>query len=266
MQQSKSPNKKIRSAWALRLDKSDSQIWRLIEAGKIPNRYPLPNEGPPVPKELRGKIPVPRNYKEYNVGQRKRASKKTVLGRVMGGFDKVLGTSGSERERIAHNVEAVLDDRCLTKNDAETFRVTYGVMAKALRRPKDLEEIILAEIERLRGGELSPLEKEKAVFITERIRKLSARDIGLVKKLLNVVERLYRQKEQGLDPNWTKAEVAYRMKVSKSCLEDLIQRADLIDIFQRFAQGRRKFVTLLPTAKDLYNKDEREDPNEEEQE
>jgi hypothetical protein len=120
---------------------------------------------------------------------------------------------------------------------------------------------------RLCGGELSPLEKKKAVSMTERIRKPSARDIKIVKKLLNVVvERLYRQKEQGLDPEWTKAEVAHRMRVSKSCLADLIQRADLLDMCQRFAEGRRKHITLLPTAKDLYNKDERENSNEDEQE
>jgi len=264
-----SPDPKIVREWALRLGKDRSHIRRLIKSGKLENRYPRPNEGPPVPPALKGKVPVARNYVEIRVGQRNKLSEKSLVGRL----DKVLGREGSERERIWQRVFAIFDDPELTSNQAEAASAGFEVMAAWAKKPSQLHEILAAALERCRrrinqqakesgkkphARASPPLKRSfparSRSFAADRITGLSESDLRRVQTFAKVMQKAMDNANR--DPKaekWTQGRIAQELGLSTSGYRKFLQRVGLGHA-SRAAQlnQTRTFRSAYTDYSDLY--------------
>lgn len=260
------PNPKFVREWARRLGKDPSQIRRLIKSGRLENRYPRPNEGPPVPADLKGKIPVRRDYVEVDVGQRNRASKKSLAGRL----EAVMGEAGSDREKLWRNVFAAFDARDVTQDEVEAFEEAFNVVHRAGSSPEKLNRLLNSGIERCRrriqkqnrASRLGKRRKKPAdtkkryerlprLFLTRRIHEMSERDVRYTKRLFQLINRLFAEQNAGREPDWTQDEIAYRMPMSKSGLRKFLKRTGLDNVFAEIRKERRKSLQEVHSKRDL---------------
>ena len=260
------PSPKFVREWALRLGKDPSQIRRLIKIGRLENRYPRPNEGLPVTADLKGKIPVRRDYVEVDVGQRKRASKKSLAGRL----EAIMGGAGSDRETLWGNVFATFDARDVTKDEVEAFEEAFDVMRRAGSCREKLEELLTSRMEsarrrvqkndktsRLRRRKRRPTDVKKHFerlprkFLVSRIHEMSERDVRHTKRLFRIISRLFAEEASGREPDWTQDEVAYRMPMSKSGLRKFLKRTGLENIFGEISKERRRSLSEVRGRREL---------------
>jgi hypothetical protein len=235
-----SPDAKIVSEWALRLDKDKSQIRRLIKSGKLENRYPRPNEGPPLTQGLRSKIPVQPNYVEVNVAQRNRPPSKSLAGRL----DATLGKDDSARQKLWHKLLALFNDRELTANQLEAFYIAFEVMAKSAKSPRQLATILREALQKAyrrmhgplrkksRNTELAKVKKAgEAVlrgFVAEELEHLSERDLKRLRQYARISREVTRTALLGRrvprDKKWTQERIAKNLGLSKSGYRKFLHR------------------------------------------
>lgn len=228
---------------ATRLNKDESHIRRLIKSGRLEHRYLRPNEGPPVPHDLRGKIPVPRNYVEVNVGQRTRPSRKSLAGRL----DATLGKDGSARQKIWHKLLALFDDRELTANQVEALKVAFEVMAKSADRPEEFSKILEEALHKSHRKMHGPSRKKSrntvlakvkkagrlihSDWITKKLGRLREQDAIRLRQFARISEEITRNallaRRITRNKKWTQERIAKSLGLSKSGYRKFLQRMGL---------------------------------------